>query len=97
LAKLKDITHTDTPQGLRLAVPNREAWIAVSEEVLYQHQTKLEVRLAETRARINGLEGRLANKSYVDNAPAKIVEETRKELAEQQALLTRLIQELNVL
>ena len=97
LAKLKEVTHIDTPQGLRLAVPNREAWIAVSEEVLYQHQTKLELRLAETRARISGLEGRLANKSYIDNAPAKIVEETRKELAEQQLLLARLTQELAVL
>jgi valyl-tRNA synthetase len=97
LAKLKEVIQSDKPKGLRLAVPNREAWIKVSEETLYEHQTKLEMRLADTRTFIATLEGRLANEGYIKHAPEKVVEETRTQLAEQQELEARLIRELDVL
>jgi len=97
LARLKGVQHTDQARGLRLATSNREAWLDVSEETLYEHQTNLEVRLAETRAFIKTLEGRLANESYVAKAPEKLVEESRKLLKEKEALLERLQAELAVL
>ncbi|HEX6258742.1 MAG TPA: class I tRNA ligase family protein, partial [Candidatus Saccharimonadales bacterium] len=97
LAKLAAVEHIEKPQGLRLAVPNREAWLKIDEETLYEHQTKLELRIAETRTFINNLQGRLANEGYVKNAPEKIVAETRQQLAEQQSLLERLEHELSVL
>lgn len=97
LAKLAAVTHTDQPSGLRLAVPNREAWLQVTEEVLYEHQSKLEVRLAETRQRIDALQGRLANAGYVAKAPKKVVEETREDLETQMTLFKRLSRELEVI
>ena len=97
LARLAEVKHTDQSKGLRLAVPNREAWIDVTEEVLYEHQSKLEVRLAETRARISSLHGRLDNPRYVEQAPPAVVDETRTQLEEQQSLLSRLESELEVL
>ena len=42
---------------------------------------RLTKKLDELRRQIGGLEGRLANKGYVDNAPAHLVEETRAQLA----------------
>lgn len=97
LAGLGAVKQTDSPEGLRLAVPNREAWLQVSAEVLYEHQGKLEMRLAECKQRIQQLEARLSNKGYVDNAPKKIIDETKTELETQRELESRLGNELSVL
>lgn len=97
LAKLKDVTVTDQARGLRLAVSGREAWLDVSAETLYEHQTNLEQRLATTHKDIAALEARLSNKSYVEKAPAALVEDTKKTLEEKQALIERLVHELEIL
>jgi valyl-tRNA synthetase len=97
LARLGDVKHADQPKGLRLAVPNRETWLEVDEETLYQHQTNLEKRLTETRTEELKLKGRLENPKYVHQAPENLVEETRQQLAEKQQLIERLEHELEVL
>lgn len=97
LMRLEAIEHTDQPRGLRLAAANREAWLDIDEETLYQHQTELEIRLAEARQKQQSLEARLANPTYVEKAPAHLVEETREQLAEQGKLIERLVAELAVI
>jgi len=97
LARLKEVKATDTPRGLRLAASGREAWLDVSEETLYEHQTNLEVRLAETKAFVNTLEARLANDSYTQKAPAHLVEESREQLKAKKVLIDRLEAELQIL
>lgn len=97
LAKLKAVTYADQPSGLRLAVPNREAWLDVDEDTLYEHQSKLEMRLAGVREQIGRLGDRLSNASYIENAPKHVIEETKKQLEEQETLYKRLTAELEVL
>jgi len=97
LAGLEAVTFAEKPEGLRIAVPNREAWLKVAPEVLYEHQGKLEARLAETKQRILQLEARLSNENYVKQAPKKVVDETRTELETLRGLETRLGRELEVL
>lgn len=97
LARLQDVQQVDQARGLRLAASNREAWLDVDQDTLYEHQTNLEVRLAETRQFIATLEGRLNNESYVAKAPAALVEESRAQLEIKKALVTRLQDELSVL
>lgn len=97
MAKLKDIQTVEKARGIRLSTSGREAWIDISEDTLYEHQTNLEVRLAETHTIIANLEARLANEAYVAKAPAKLVEETKSQLEEKKALRERLIQELEVI
>ena len=97
LAKLKDVSTTDQARGLRLATSGRDAWLDVSAETLYEHQSNLEQRLAETHNDIAALEGRLKNENYISKAPAALVEETRKQLQEKQALVERLVNELKIL
>ncbi len=97
LAKVKEVREVDQAKGLRLATSNREAWLEVSEETLYEHQTNLEMRLAETKQFVHTLEGRLANESYTSKAPAHLVEESREQLETKKALLLRLEAELEVL
>jgi valyl-tRNA synthetase len=97
LARLKEVTQSDQAKGLRLAASNREAWLDVDEDTLYEHQTNQEVRLAEARKLIANLEGRLGNANYIDKAPERLVEETRQQLADTQALIERLARELDVI
>ena len=94
---MQDIQPIDQARGLRLAASNREAWLDVDTDTLYEHQTNLETRLAETRQFVANLEGRLSNESYVAKAPAQLVEESRAQLIEKKALITRLSDELAVL
>lgn len=97
LAKLLDITIVDQPRGIRLALANHDAWLDVTQKTLEEHQENLETRLATTHQEITVLEGRLSNESYVAKAPAKLVEESQKQLKEKQALVERLLTELEVL
>ena len=97
LMRLEAIEHTDQPHGLRLAAVNREAWLDIDSETLYQHQENLEIRLAEARQKLAGLKKRLENPTYVEKAPAHLVEETREQLAEQEKIITRLVSELEVI
>jgi valyl-tRNA synthetase len=97
LARLKGVAEADQPRGLRLAASNREAWLDISKETMYEHQSNLEVRLAETRQFIATLEGRLANETYISKAPAALVEESRAQLEAKKALVVRLQDELTVL
>ncbi len=97
LMRLEAIEHTDQPRGLRLAAANREAWLDIDSETLYQHQENLEMRLAEARQKLAGLKKRLENPTYVEKAPAHLVEETREQLAKQEKIITRLVSELEVI
>ena len=97
LMRLEAIEHTDQPRGLRLAAANREAWLDIDSETLYQHQENLEMRLAEARQKLAGLNKRLENPTYVEKAPVYLVEETREQLAEQEKIITRLVSELEVI
>ena len=97
LMRLEAIEHTDQPRGLRLSAANREAWLDIDSETLYQHQENLEMRLAEARQKLAGLKKRLENPTYVEKAPAHLVEETREQLAEQEKIITRLVSELEVI
>lgn len=97
LARVKSVQSANQARGLRLASSNREAWLDIPEETLYEHQTNLEVRLAETRQFVDTLKGRLANENYVKKAPAQLVEESKQQLAEKEELKLRLQAELDVL
>lgn len=97
LGKLKSVVKVDQAKGLRLPNSGREAWLDVAEEVLAEHQTNLEMRLAETHKVIATLEGRLANAAYIEKAPAALVEETKAQLEAKKSLAKALLNELDVL
>jgi len=94
LAKLGSVQRVDAPEGLRLAASGREAWLDIDEETRYEHQAKLEVRLAEARQLIKMLTSRLGNENYVQKAPPALVEESQKQLGETTELIEKLESEL---
>ena len=97
LAGLAAVKRADVARGLRLATSGRDAWLDVSDETLYEHQTNLEKRLVAARNDAAKLEARLANERYTSQAPAHLVEESRQQLANKQALIERLVKELQVI
>lgn len=97
LARLERVERTEQPSGLRLANSGREAWLIIDQETLYEHQTNLETRLAEAKQQHDRLDGRLSNERYIEKAPAELVEASRKELLEIEALIERLEAELTVI
>ncbi|MDB5177213.1 MAG: valS [Candidatus Saccharibacteria bacterium] len=97
LARLGSATKVDQAKGLRLAASNREAWLDLDEDTLYEHQTNLEARLAQARTIVATLSGRLENASYIEKAPEHLVEESRQQLTDNQQLVERLARELDVL
>lgn len=97
LARLKRVDHVDQARGLRLAAAGRDAWLDITEELLYEHQHNLELRLATVRTEIATLEGRLANEGYIAKAPEALVEESREQLKAKRQVVERLQRELQVL
>lgn len=97
LMRLSSIEKIDQPRGLRLAAANREAWLDIDTETLYQHQSNLELRLATARTRQEALSGRLSNQSYLDKAPEHLIEDSKRELTETEKLIERLVSELDVI
>jgi len=97
LAKLKIVEKTTETRGIRLALTGRDAWLDVSAETLAEHQTNLEARLAATHKELQVLTGRLSNEGYLAKAPASLVEESKNQQIEKQALIERLQHELEIL
>lgn len=94
VAKLKKV---DEGRGLRLAASGRDVWLDISEDVLYEHQSNLERRLADVRAQIATLEQRLASENYIAKAPPHLVAETRQQLEQATEHAAGLVRELDVL
>jgi valyl-tRNA synthetase len=97
LAKLSSVTKVDQARGLRLALSHHDAWLDVSEKTLEEHKSNIEVRLATTHREIDTLESRLGNKNYISKAPESLVQESQRQLVEKQALVERLLHELEIL
>jgi valyl-tRNA synthetase len=97
LARLKSVQQVSDARGLRLAIAHHEAWLDVDEQTLLERKGKLEERLADARSQIGKLEARLSNKSYVDNAPEAVVQQTRDQMASSRTLVERLERELTVI
>ena len=95
--ELSGVQHVDEARGLRIASAGRDVWLDISDEVLYEHQTNLEQRLINARASIDQLQKRLDTPSYLEKAPAHLVDETRKQLADLQEQVSRMQTELDVL
>ncbi|MCL2002367.1 class I tRNA ligase family protein, partial [Candidatus Saccharibacteria bacterium] len=104
LAKLEEVRElTDKEQeklaegesvGLRLANSGRVAWLDIDEKTIERYGVNLRKRVEETRGEIAQLEARLENKTYVEKAPAELVEESRAQLALKREVLDRLLREI---
>ena len=101
---VRALTHTDkigptdgNPRGIRIAVPGREVYLDVSDDILKTYKEALTERILSVGRELDNLENRMRNPSYVEKAPAHLVEETRQGIEEKTALIARLKQELTII
>ena len=94
LAKLNSVNHSDAPKGLQIPSTSRVAWLDLSDDMIYEHQNRLEAKLLSVRQQIDNLKKRLLNENYITNAPANLVQETRDQLENNLALEKQLTIEL---
>lgn len=87
LAGLQAITEVKDGGGLHLTDTKHRCWLDIDRRTAQNYLEELSAKHDKQKTLIKQLEGRLANKNYVKNAPKEIVAETEKQLAEARELL----------
>jgi valyl-tRNA synthetase len=93
LARLQNVTEVEQGSGLHLTSTNQQAWLDIDQNTARAYAKELAEKRAKQEASIKQLEGRLANESYVKNAPKEVVEQSREQLNEGQDLLKNIMSE----
>ncbi len=93
LGRLKAVTEVSDGVGLYLTSTKHACWLDIDQGTARAYLKELEAKRDKQLQSIKQLEGRLSNKSYVDNAPRQVVEQTKSQLAEAKELLTSIEQE----
>jgi valyl-tRNA synthetase len=86
LARLQAVEAVETGRGLQLTATKEAAWLDIDNDALKRIVQELAGKQQAQEQLIKQLKDRLANKSYVANAPAKLVQETKDQLTEAEAL-----------
>ncbi len=95
LSGLQTVTTGRAGQGgIRLGSSGLNCWLDVAEATAKKFQAALLEKLEEQGRVVKQLKARLSNKSYVQNAPKQIVDQTKSQLTEAQQLLGTLEQDI---
>ncbi len=91
LSGLGELTPSDDLSGLRLTSSSVTAFLEVTSDQLREYEAQKAQEIESLKKQIASLQKRLANSSYVDNAPVEVVNETRSQLQEAETALARLV------
>lgn len=103
LARLEAVTHLEGPvqapedtgsASMKLTGVPLDAWLLLDKDVAERYIVKLDDRQKEALEHIGRLQARLANKQYVENAPKKVVEQTKAQLSQWQEQLAAIKAEI---
>lgn len=96
LSRISDIVVVkEDEDGLRLVQAPFAAWLAIDHKTAQKAADDLHKQVETHKQVVKQLQGRLSNKSYVDNAPKAIVKQTQNQLAEAEQLLAATTEEYN--
>lgn len=90
LTKLSAVQEVTDGTGLHLTSTSYNCWLDVDASVATAHVERLEEQKVEQQSLIAQYEKRLSNEAYVRQAPKQIVEQTKQQLDEAQAMIERL-------
>ena len=93
-AKLANVGEVESGRGLHLTKTHHTCWLDIDLQTAKMYVTKLRVAKVDKEAAIERLQQRLNNKSYTDKAPKHVVQQTKDQLADEQALLQKLQKEI---
>lgn len=89
LAGLSEVTEVKDGNGLHLTATAHDCWLDLDHAAIQRFLNQLKEKYESTERSIAQLESRLANKAYTDKAPSDLVNETRRQLAENRELLKK--------
>lgn len=95
LTRLNHIQEVSDGHGLHLTTTSHPCWLDVDQESAEQFQSELKQRVTQTEKIVHNLETRLNNKSYTENAPKHIVDQTKDQLKEAKITLKKAREEHN--
>lgn len=96
LAKLSSVEIISPDrEGVKLTQTKRTIWIEVDKKSVDSYISNLKNIKKETTEKIKSLEKRLSNKSYVEQAPEKIVNQSRQQLEEYKEKINQLNAEID--
>ena len=96
LARAAKLELVEEGRGLYLGAAT-PAWIEADDELIQARRHRLDTSRQEKRGYLKSLDAKLANPLYTDNAPAKVVLETRDRRDETLVLLSKLDEQLQAL
>ena len=98
LTKVPEINSLNgAPRGLRLALANHELYLDIPEKVVSEYKDALTERIMAVGRELDALNMRMMNPNYVEKAPEHLVKETQDAIAEKEALIARLKQQLEII
>jgi len=93
LARLSGVEESETGEGINLTSTAEQCWLNIDREKARAYAQELGAKVAEQQQVVSQLEARLQNKAYVENAPAQIVEDTKRQLDDAKQQVTALSEE----
>ncbi len=98
MARVPAVTALEgSPRGLRLPLLNHELYLDVPADVVAKYRDSLTEKILSVGRELDALNARLMNPAYVEKAPAYLVKETREQVADREALIGRLKQQLELI
>jgi valyl-tRNA synthetase len=94
LANLANVTEVKDGTGLYLTNTKYRCWLDIDAETSRSYVKELESKHCKQTEVMQRLEARLADETYLKNAPTEIVEQTKRQLTEAKALLESIQQEI---
>lgn len=88
LSRVQAVTAVHGGEGLHLTSTKHTCWLDVDMSAARAYAKELEGKRANQQQVIEQFNKRLANDSYVKNAPREVVEQTREQLAAAEAMLS---------
>lgn len=95
LANLEHVQEVEDGTGLHLTTTSHRCWLDVDRERAAQYAKKLTADQEAAKTRLEGLQKRLENKNYVDQAPKELVEETKAQIKEAEQLIVNIEKEIS--
>ena len=97
LAKLGAVGNREEQSGLAITGVPADCWFVADAETAQKYMANLNAEKSDLETQIKRLQERLANKNYVEKAPAELIEETRQALESVQASLEKITTQINSL
>lgn len=93
LARLKSVVQADSKNsgnGIALTTSHYKCWLDIDKATAKAYLSEISSKLTTQEAIVTQLKARLKNKSYIKNAPERVVDQTKQQLQAAQELLANL-------